>query len=146
MAGDRRLFTSPPRLPGWPACPAATWPWLRRPARKRNRYRNYWYHSSHHQFLQSTVDYTSVLCRRDTRQSVLRAISCRLRRSPSANAAHQLHCGLLNVRSLGGGTAAVIQERLLSSQLDVFVAVETWHDYADSPSLNLACPRWLPVH
>ena len=52
----------------------------------------------------------------------------------------QLRCGLMNVRSLNNATSAVIEQRIVSDQLDVFAAVETWHDDAASPSLLLACP------
>jgi len=63
-----------------------------------------------------------------------------VRRHGNLDAISDLHCGLMNVRSLGGGTADVVQERMLSDCIDAFVAVETWHDDASSPSLILACP------
>jgi len=37
-------------------------------------------------------------------------------------------------------TSAVIEQRIVSDQLDVFAAVETWHDDAASPSLLFTCP------
>jgi len=45
--------------------------------------------------------------------------------------------GLLNVQSVSNKTA-IITKTILEHHLDIFCAVETWHDGADSPSL-IAC-------
>ena len=52
---------------------------------------------------------------------------------------HGLSIGSLNVRSIGKKVAAVC-DILASSNLDVLVLQETWHEYADLVSLRRAAP------
>ena len=46
---------------------------------------------------------------------------------------------MLNVRSLGNKSSSV-QELIVSSDFDVFCAVETWHEASNSPSVILSTP------
>ena len=60
-----------------------------------------------------------------------------------ANGRSSVRIGAADRRSLhvtNNGTVAVVQAQMLTDQVDIFVAVETWHDDANSPSLMLACP------
>jgi hypothetical protein len=61
------------------------------------------------------------------------------RTTSTTSDSHWLHCGLLNTRLLNNKSASVC-DYIVSNRLDVFAAVETWHDDCSTPPLAQTYP------
>jgi len=58
---------------------------------------------------------------------------------------HPVTLGVFNVRSLMGNKSAAVLDTIIHNSLDLFAAVETWHDSHESPSVIASTPPGFQV-